>query len=986
MGVDLGAPDLGPADTGAVDMGPADTGAPDLGPPDLGTPDMGPPDMGLPMIDTDNDGILDIHEGNGQVDTDGDGTPDTQDTDSDNDGIPDANEAGDTNPQTVPIDTDGDGTPDFQDPDADGDGIDDVVETTADPDGDGIPNFLDLDSDGDNIPDLLETAADADGDGTPNFLDLDSDGDGLQDIVEAGTPVGVDSDFDGIPNFLDLDSDNDFISDGDEGLADPDGDGLPNYLDIDSDGDFVLDRDEVQDTDLNTPAEDADTDGTPDYLDLDSDGDTILDAVEGLLDTDGDGTPDRLDLDSDGDGWLDADEAGDADLLTAPINSDGDALPDFRDLDSDGDALADALEPGCPLGSSRVAGDSDNDTFLDPAEVAFGSDPCDPNSIIDDFYFVLPELGPGANAPLLFSNTNIDRADLAINMDTTGSMQGEINNLQATLSNTIIPSVNAQIADTRFAVSSFEDYPINPFGDPNAGDIPFRLGTRVTSDAAVAQAAVNALTTRSGFDFPESGMEALYQIATGVGTTWAGGSVPAFNPANGQVAGVADGTIGGVGFRTDALPIVVHVTDSISHTRRDYISGDPSIGAADVATARAALSGIGARVVSISSGLLPFNDLLCSGGISTFFGAITPLGGDVDWFELSGAQAGDTVDAEVLAQGFLSTLDPMVAIANSTGIIASLDDNAANDFDANLSATLTGTGPFYVAVSSTGDNNFTGIGTTTGHYLVNLAINGASLFPSPTECRLDDGDDRVTATPAVANAVPPADQAACQANCDMILGPINPLFADFTFPYEMSQDTGAVIPTCAWDEFGQGRPAACAVGQCCTGPAGAGVAPDANGTCPLAFEIDDTGAGLDQAMVAGIEALVNFSTFTITTQVRGDPVELQNSGIDTACFIHGVIPTTATPPNACVPTPVPDDLLPPVGELDSFRDVAPGTQLEFQVNALNQVQGGAVACAPAMLAPQQFTAFIDVIADGVTVVDTRQVIIIVPPAPPQQGG
>ncbi|MDX1748068.1 MAG: LamG-like jellyroll fold domain-containing protein, partial [Halobacteriales archaeon] len=42
-------------------------------------------------------------------------------------------------------DTDGDGTPDFQDTDADGDGIPDSVEGSGDTDGDGIPDFQDPD-------------------------------------------------------------------------------------------------------------------------------------------------------------------------------------------------------------------------------------------------------------------------------------------------------------------------------------------------------------------------------------------------------------------------------------------------------------------------------------------------------------------------------------------------------------------------------------------------------------------------------------------------------------------------------------------------------------------------------------------------------------------------------------------------------------------------------------------------------------------------
>ena len=142
-----------------------------------------------------------------------------------------------------------------------------------------------------------------------------------------------------------------------------------------------------------------------------------------------------------------------------------------------------------------------------------------------------------------------------------------------------------------------------------------------------------------------------------------------------------------------------------------------------------------------------------------------------------------------------------------------------------------------------------------------------------------------------------------------------------------------------------------------------------------------TGVLLQRQVPSGIEALVGFSTFTITTAVRPDPIELAASGLDTTCFIHGVTPLSATPPNTCAPIPTAVDLLPPAG-LDSWQNVVPGTVLEFTVDALNQSVTTLLPCAPSLAAPQQFRAYIDVIADGVTVVDTRDVIIVVPPLPP----
>lgn len=1016
-GVDSGMPDQGQPDTGPIDQGMPDAGPIDQGLPDMGTPDMGSPDLGTPdsgIHDQDGDTILDQHEGNGAVDTDGDGTPDSADTDSDGDGISDRDEAGDGDLSTPPIDTDGDGTPDFQDLDADGDGIADVVEGLADTDGDGTPDYLDLDSDGDGLPDQLETdvdtdldgirdfrdldsdgdtirddqdgTQDTDNDGTPNFRDSDSDSDGIRDEVEAGdatlgTPPN-DTDGDGSPDFMDLDADGDTILDSDEGAVDTDGDGIPDFADIDSDGDTLFDADEAGDADLNTAPRDTDMDGSPDFQDVDSDGDTIADLEERGGDRDGDGLGNAIDLDSDGDGVPDRAEAGDTDLTTAAVDTDGDRLPDYLDLDSDGDGLADGSESGCPVSTNRTAADSDGDGFVDPAEVAYGSDPCNGASVIDDFYFVLPPSTPPVTDVLDFTNTQIDNADLAINMDTTQSMSEEIGNLRSSLSSFIIPAVRSVVPGAAFGVSSFEDFPLSPFG--NSSDLPFRLGTRITTDGSSAQFAVNRLSVRSGGDFPEAGHTSLHRLATGTAITWPNGSVAAFDSNAGRIVGVADGDIGGAGFRQDALPIIVHVTDAVSHTSQDYAARNVTTPTAR--QVKDALNAVGARVITASSMGRPFVDQLCAGEIINFFGGIESRRSDVDWFRLSGVSAGDWVRVDVLARAFDSTLNPMVAVANATQILARNDDIAPGNPDASVVAPLSGNGPYYVGITRSGDFNFTGAAAGPGgHYIAAVQVDGAAgvtaFMPNPTACRADDGDARGGATVLVAQAAAsaPTDQAACQAQCSQILGDYYPLFADFTFPVELSEGTGAVVPTCAWSAFGGGRPFGCGANQCCTGQNGAGVPPNADGMCPLSFEVAANGVGLDQAMVSGIEALVGFSTFDLTTDVRGDPNAA--GGIDTTCFIQSVVPVRAVPPNSCAPTPTAVDHRPPQGQNDTWLGATPGTRLEFDVEAAND-DGTGQPCVGRTVQPQLFRAFIDVIADGVTVLDTREVIIIVPPQPP----
>jgi hypothetical protein len=348
-------------------------------------------------LDTDGDGIPDSIEGT--TATDGDGIGNWRDLDSDSDGLPDALEKGaDGN---APVDTDGDGKADYVDADSDGDGISDAIEagfdlalldsdgllsgptgangltnavetaaesgvinyTPRDRDGDQVADYRSLDSDGDGLTDTQERGAtslpvDSDGDGLADYLDLDSDQDGISDRVESNaTGTLVDTDGDHTPDYLDLDTDGDGIPDSVETAADRDADGVGNWRDLDSDADQIGDVFET--------AIDSDGDGQADYLDLDSDGDGISDTTETdrgvIVDFDGDHTPDYLDLDTDADGIPDAVETS--------ADRDADGVGNWRDLDSDADGIDDAIERGID-GAHPL--DTDGDTLAD--YVDFDSD------------------------------------------------------------------------------------------------------------------------------------------------------------------------------------------------------------------------------------------------------------------------------------------------------------------------------------------------------------------------------------------------------------------------------------------------------------------------------------------------------------------------------------------------------------------------------------------------------------------------------------
>lgn len=188
---------------------------------------------------------------------------------------------------------------------------------------------------------------------------------------DGSTPVDT-----GVSGMCPLDTDGDGIADMYETLDDTDSDGVPNVRDDDSDGDGRLDRDEIVPTgmhDCRTRPTDSDGDGRADFIDTDSDDNGILDNVEfqGLgtmpdggwpahpVDTDLDGTPDYADRDDDGDTIPDTAEIGDP---ANPPDTDMDGRPDWRDTDSDNDTISDRIETSADSDSDMIPNFRDTDS------------------------------------------------------------------------------------------------------------------------------------------------------------------------------------------------------------------------------------------------------------------------------------------------------------------------------------------------------------------------------------------------------------------------------------------------------------------------------------------------------------------------------------------------------------------------------------------------------------------------------------------------
>ncbi|WP_285617860.1 vWA domain-containing protein [Actinoallomurus iriomotensis] len=119
------------------------------------------------------------------------------------------------------------------------------------------------------------------------------------------------------------------------------------------------------------------------------------------------------------------------------------------------------------------------------------------------------------------------KPDITFLIDTTGSMGGVISNVQAN-ANTILSNVASAQPDAQFAVAEYRDVSADPTS--------FRVAQNLTANQTDVANGLNSLVATGGGDFPEDGINGLFQVASGA-----------------------------VGFRPNSSRIVLLIGDAPSH-------------------------------------------------------------------------------------------------------------------------------------------------------------------------------------------------------------------------------------------------------------------------------------------------------------------------------------------------------------------------------------------------------------------------------------
>ncbi len=740
------------------------------------------------------------------------------------------------------------------------------------------------------------------------------------------------------------DSDGDGISDAFEGAnltppTDTDGDGTPDYLDADSDNDGIPDAIEGRTADLCSPPVDADNDGVPDFRDLDSDdpaNGSIPDALEAGLDpthpvdTNNDGRPDYMDADNDGDGIPDLVEltpigqAVAAITLTAAPDTDGDGVPDFLDLDSDGDTIADKDETDIDTDGDGVPNYRDLDSDGDCIADALEAGDAD---------LTTPPVDTNNNGIADFEDLDSDGDGLRDQLeDKNCNGVADACETSRILADTDMDGVSDLIETEDCQVKPVAQQAACSCDGDNASVSPLTLGDFVFTVPYMAS--------------PTPSIETL-SLATNISQADVLFVIDTTGSMSSAISAIETGLSGIV---TSVQSKVSNVAFGVSEFR-DFDSDDPFVFKYDY------------RITSANTSMSP-----TIAGVKTALQLPVGDGGDspeAGWEALYAIAGGATLKATSSIGGSYTSA---ISLGSISPLAAPAGEQQGTVGGAGFRA---GSVPIVVTVSDAGWHDAAGQSSSQKDALGNPDTH-AGFYDYGSVSGVPSREAAVAGLQGLgARVIGIAATNATSATGDST-----------TRMTDTANDTGAVVTPA---DFGSSRPSGCSASQCCTGVSGAGVAPDATGKCPLAFQYNDgNGAGISSAVSAGIIALANGAKFDIHVRaVDVDPNTVENFMLNLVPNVSGTGPAAM-----CVVVPLSsleDNFTGPLataggdGTPDTFKQVGGGEKVCFDVipkmNTTVQNAG----------APQFYHAQLQVEAytpsgGTITLGTPRDVFFLVPPS------
>ena len=536
---------------------------------------------------------------------------------------------------------------------------------------------------------------------------------------------------------------------------------------------------------------------------------------------------------------------------------------------------------------------------------------------------------------------SLERIDIQLNLDSTGSMSGAIENLRTSFADDIAPTLARSFPSVAFGVSTFEDYPVSSFG--SGGDLPFELHQRITTMGPAVAAALNGISLGSGNDIPEAGIESLYQIATGAGTAW-----PLGGPSTDELGE-------NYGFLGEIRPAGDVDFFQINAEAGDYIDIDIDA------------SRIGASIDSYlelydSTGrLLGFNDdadgldpalAMSLTGEPPFLLKIRGLfSTSQGWYYARVTAGGDKL---LPAENDCSALEVGLDVFDETGsailLIAVEEALPRPDPSACMEDCMSlfdeGTGDPWLwahcwreALETCGngtveapeecdDGNRTsgdgcsaycaievmpvpafepdeGFDPAQGHGRlggVGFRENSLPVILHVTDAPSHAPEDYVEADLGIeAHTIDDTFEALATLGARIVgLAARTPSGADLDDPLNppgMAFLTSSMVPPCAFDGTEPRETGRCAPDLCCTSSNGAGLEPsdDTGGLCVLSMRFEGNGDWAAEGAAIAVEALLEHGQFRISPSLGSPP----SNPADSTCFVQSIEAEAVTPIDAC---------------------------------------------------------------------------------------